>query len=258
MGANKQKSPQGLILVVDDKKEPVHATMTSLTKISRLTVPKIHSTALLICDIQEVFRPIIHGMASLIKTSEFLLASATALNVPVVVTEQYPKAMKHTVHELSSIWKEAEASTATSTFSSSASTSGTGTGTGRPPTPTAVFAKTQFSMCTSEVTQHLSAIGVESVILCGIETHICVMQTALDLLSQGIQVHVPVDAVSSCRSFDRTVALKRLESSGATISTSESLIFQLMQDSNHPQFRSISKLIKEHGTFSRQHELSHL
>jgi nicotinamidase-related amidase len=229
--------------------------MTSLTKISRLTVPKIHSTALLICDIQEVFRPIIHGMASLIKTSEFLLASATALNVPVVVTEQYPKAMKHTVHELSTIWKEAEASTTTSTSSSSTSSSSSS---GRPPTPTAVFAKTQFSMCTPEVTQHLSALGVESVILCGIETHICVMQTALDLLSQGIQVHVPVDAVSSCRSFDRTVALKRLESSGATISTSESLIFQLMQDSNHPQFRSISKLIKEHGTFSRQHELSHL
>jgi nicotinamidase-related amidase len=222
-------------------------TKILMSSLSRLAVPKLGKTALLVCDIQEVFRGIIHGMSSLIKTSEFLVSSATALNVPIVVTEQYPKAMKNTVIELSSIWKEADAALDSSSSSLSSAS-----------VPTAVFEKTQFSMCTNEVKQHLSTLGIQSVIICGIETHICVMQTALDLLSQGIQVHIPVDAVSSCRSFDRTVALKRLESSGATMSTSESLIFQLLQDSKHPQFRSISKLIKEHGNYSRQHELSHL
>ena len=113
-------------------------------------------------------------------------------------------------------------------------------------------------MCTNELQTHLNSLAIESVILCGIETHICVLQTALELLAQGIEVHIPIDAVSSVRSFDRTVALKRLEASGAIMTTSETVLFQLMGDSKHPKFRTVSKLVKEHGQFSRNHELTHL
>ena len=214
----------------------------------KLAIPKIASTALLVCDIQEVFRPLIHGMSSLITTSEFLVTSATHLQLPIVVTEQYPKAMKHTVSELSSIWTQSDAIRAAETTTTSSN----------PFIPTAVFEKTKFSMCTNELQTHLNSLAIESVILCGIETHICVLQTALELLAQGIEVHIPIDAVSSVRSFDRTVALKRLEASGAIMTTSETVLFQLMGDSKHPKFRTVSKLVKEHGQFSRNHELTHL
>ena len=230
-------------MLASGRRPPLVPPRPFVYMMSRVAVPKIGKTVLLVCDIQEVFRDIIHGMPSLIKTSEFLVASTTALNVPIVVTEQYPKAMQHTVSELSSIYTQADAAR---------------TAAGIPFTPTAVFEKTRFSMCTEQVTAHLQSLQVESVVICGIEAHICVLQTCLDLLAQGIQVHVPVDAVSSTRSFDRTVALKRLEASGATLTTSESVIFQLLEDSKHAQFRSISKLIKEHGVYSQQHELSHL
>ena len=214
---------------------------------SRIAVPKLGKTALLVCDIQEVFRPIIHGMSSLIKTSEFLVSTAAQLDLPIVVTEQYPKAMKSTVTELSSIWIKADAARA-----EQAATSGVTF------LPTPVFEKTQFSMCTEPFVSHLQVLGVDSAIICGIESHICVMQTALDLMERGMQVYIPVDSVSSTRSFDRTVALRRLEASGAVMTTSESVIFQLLRDSKHPKFRTVSGMIKEHGQMSKTHELSHL
>ena len=223
-------------------------------------IPKIGKTALLVCDIQEVFRPVIHGMNSLITTSAFLVSSAGHLNLPIVVTEQYPKRLKNTVTELSSIWEGADAAhhNASSSLSSSSLSSSSLSSSSSPYVPTAVFEKTQYSMCTDLVVTHLQKLGIQSAIICGIETHICVLQTALDLLAQGIEVHVPVDAVSSVRPFDRTVALKRLEASGAVLTTSECVLFQLMKDSNHPDFRTVSNLVKEHGQFSKTHELTHL
>ncbi|XP_010846912.1 PREDICTED: isochorismatase domain-containing protein 2, mitochondrial isoform X1 [Bison bison bison] len=86
---------------------------------------------------------------------------------------------------------------------------------------------------------------LRSVLLCGVETQACILQTALDLLDRGLQVHVVVDACTSRSQVDRLVALSRLRQSGAFLSTSEGLIFQLVGDATHPQFKEIQKLVKE-------------
>merc|ERR1712232_373610 len=137
-------------------------------------------------------------------TSKFLIDCSRELSVPTIVTEQYPKALLHTCKELN--------------------VNGDG---GVKPLP--VFEKTLFSMMTDEVKEHLDGLNMQSVLICGIESHVCVQQTSLDLLSSGYDVHIIVDAVSSSRSFDRSVALRRLENAGCFLTTAESAVFQLMK-----------------------------
>ncbi|KAJ1457558.1 Isochorismatase-like protein [Pelagophyceae sp. CCMP2097] len=179
---------------------------------------KVEGTVLLVCDIQERFRDVIHGFDSLVGTTKFLVQAAAELGIPVVVTEQYPKAFKATVAEVSSLL----------------------------PDSARTFEKTVFSMCTPEFRAHLGALGCTSAIVCGLETHVCVLQTTLDLLEGGVDVHVCADAVSSQREFDRSAALARL-GRVAHVSTAESLVFQLLGDSRHPSFKALAPAVKAHA-----------
>jgi len=110
-----------------------------------------------------------------------------------------------------------------------------------------VFEKKLFSMVTPEVDLHLKDLGRTHFVLFGIEGHVCVQQTCLDLLEKGHDVHVIVDGVSSGKSLDREVALRRMEMAGAYLTTSQSIIFALLGSASHPKFKEISKLIVEHG-----------
>lgn len=87
--------------------------------------------------------------------------------------------------------------------------------------------------------------GPLSIILVGIETHICITQTTLDLLAQGHKVYILADGVSSCNQNERPVALARLAKAGATVTTSESLLFELVGDANDSNFKAVSGLVKE-------------
>jgi hypothetical protein len=87
---------------------------------------------------------------------------------------------------------------------------------------------------------------IRSILLTGLETHVCVLQTTLDLLSEGYEVHIVTDAVSSQDKQDRKIALERLKQSGAFLTTSESAIFMLMGDTSYPKFKEISNLMKDH------------
>jgi len=100
-------------------------------------------------------------------------------------------------------------------------------------------------MCTEDLMSHIKETSpdYESVLLCGIEAHACVLSTCIDFLDEGKDVHVLVDAVSSRNLADRKYAIKRMEKSGAFLTTSESAIFQLCKDAKHPQFKEIQKLI---------------
>ena len=199
------------------------------------------STVLLVCDIQERFATIIHGFQSVVKTTEFLVKSAKELEMPIVVTEQYPKAFKRTVGSIDEILVLPE-----------------GDGTANLYKKCEKRTKTLFSMLTPEVKEHLRSLNCTSAIVCGIEAHVCVLQTTLDLLDMGIDVHICADAVSSQRPFDRSIALNRLSNAGAVLATSESLLFQIIGDSAHPKFKALQPLIKDNATNSATSELLHL
>ena len=138
----------------------------SSSKCSRLA---INRCSLLICDIQERFRPVIHRFDAVAKRTAFLTQCCQSLQVPIIITEQNPRALGSTVSEIKQVLDESRAK---------------------------VFSKMQFSMLTPEVEEALTG---NQIILCGIESHVCVLQTALDLIERGLEVHLVCDATSSIR-----------------------------------------------------------
>lgn len=150
------------------------------------------SSVLFVCDVQEVFRHSIFQMPTVVRGTNALVSAAKALDVPVVVTTQYAARLGDTVAEVTANLADAPHAR--------------------------VFDKTLFSMMTDEVRAHVESElpggRPTSVILCGIEGHVCVLQTCLDLLDQGYDVHVIADAVSSSTSFNRDVSLEVREQEG--------------------------------------------
>ncbi|GAC77291.1 mitochondrial associated endoribonuclease MAR1 [Moesziomyces antarcticus T-34] len=183
---------------------------------ARIELPK---TAFFLCDMQERFRTAIANFDLITNTSARMLKAASILDVPVFTTEQNPK-----VAPLSDLVKQLPE------LSSKA-----------------VHPKTKFSMDLPGITDAWlkSAGDIKHVVIFGIESHVCVLQTTLDLLERGIQVHVIKDGVSSCNVGEIDVALERMRDSGAKITTSESVLFQMLVDASHPKFKAISSLIKE-------------
>ncbi|XP_041510064.1 isochorismatase domain-containing protein 2A isoform X1 [Microtus oregoni] len=172
------------------------------------------SSILFLCDMQEKFRPSIAYFPQIVSVAARMLKVARLLDVPVLLTEQYPQGLGPTVPEL-------------------------GAQGIRP------VSKTCFSMVPTLQKELDGRPQLRSVLLCGIETQVCILNTALDLLERGLQVHVVVDACSSRSQVDRLVAMARMRQSGAFLSTSEALILQLVRDAAHPQFKEIQKIIKE-------------
>ncbi|CAH1788071.1 unnamed protein product [Owenia fusiformis] len=177
----------------------------------------LDKTSFFCCDIQEKFRPVIKYFDDIVLVSKRLVSAASILDSPLVVTEQYPKGLGKTVAEL-------EIDNAVG-----------------------VFPKTKFTMLIPEVKEAMTSLcggTLEHIILFGIEAHVCVQQTALDLLSLGYDVHVVADAVSSRSQMDRQFAFERLRQAGAVVTTSEAVLLQLVGDKEHAKFKDIQSLIK--------------
>jgi nicotinamidase-related amidase len=187
---------------------PPAATMTRL---------RADDALLLLVDMQEKLQPLIADDARLRSRAAALAEGCRLLGVPVVVTEQYPKGLGATVRELDGALKAAGGA----------------------------VAKTSFS-CASDasVRAAIEATGRRSVLLAGVEAHICVLQTALDLMDRGYAVHVVEDAVGSRAPTDKEAGLARLRKNGAEPSTVEMALFELMGDAKHPRFREVQALIK--------------
>jgi hypothetical protein len=168
---------------------------------------------LFICDIQESFRHKIHSFPTILSAARKMLVGSEILDIPVLTTEQYPKALGNSCAEL-----EAKK------FGP-------------------VYEKTAFSMLSDNVKPHLDK--KDSVILVGIESHICVLQTALDLRALDKRVFVLRDGISSINKNEISIAVERMRQAGCVITTSESILFELVKDSKHPRFKEISALIKE-------------
>lgn len=178
------------------------------------------TTALLLCDVQERFRPLIHYMETVVQTTRYMTSVATALDMPIVATQQYTKVFGPTLAECFATPEIAAA--------------------------TPIFEKKKFSMLTPDVSTKLEELDKSSYILVGIETHVCVQQTCLDLLQQGKEVHIIVDGVSSQQAVDRQVALQRMQAAGAYLTTAQSAAYMLLQTAEHPNFKTVSKLTVEH------------
>ncbi|KAI8326203.1 Isochorismatase hydrolase [Martensiomyces pterosporus] len=147
------------------------------------------------------------------------------LEVPLFVTEQYPKGLGSTASEI-----DIEHAVI-------------------------VEPKSKFSMVTPAISAKLQELNIKSVVLYGIESHVCVLQTCLELLDSNYDVHVLADGVSSMNHPEIDIALRRMTSEGAHVVSSESVLFQLTSDSKDPKFKAVSNLVKEFQEAARHNEL---
>ncbi|KDQ29273.1 hypothetical protein PLEOSDRAFT_1055245, partial [Pleurotus ostreatus PC15] len=183
----------------------------------QLTAPK---TLFFLCDVQTRFRNAIYGFDEVTATANKMMRIASILGCEVVATTQNAKALGPIVPDIDLV--------------------------SIGPLLIGNFDKTLFSMVTPDVKALLDTRpGVDSVVLFGIESHVCVLQTALDLLALNYTVYIVADGVSSCNRTEVPIALDRLRQSGAIVSTSESIAFQLIGDSAKPEFKAFSAFIKE-------------
>ena len=144
-----------------------------------------------------------------------LVDGAGILHVPVLASEQYPQGLGPTVPALVGRLGE-------------------------------IPGKTAFScLGSAEIARRLAALDRPKVLLVGIEAHVCIQQTALDLLAAGQRVYLAVDAIGARGALDREIALRRMESSGATLTTTEAALFEWCQAAGTPEFKQISTLVRE-------------
>lgn len=171
---------------------------------------------LLIVDVQEKLLPAMQDPEALTRRCRILLEGARALGVPVLVSEQYPRGLGHTVGELKAVASDVP-----------------------------VFEKMTFSCVGHEgLLDAIEEVNRDQIVVAGIEAHICVLQTALDLIEQGAQVHVPADAVASRREDHCRIALERMRASGVVITTVESVLFEMLGIAGTEAFKTISRLVR--------------
>lgn len=175
------------------------------------------NAALIVVDIQEGFRPIIADFDKIAERAATMVRGCKVLGIPVFVTEQYPKGLGNTAAEIKNLFDDSSD----------------------------IFEKTAFSSCGAEaLVAGLTDRSVKQVMICGLETHICVNQTAHDLLDRGFQVHVLCDCVTSRFEYNRLAGLAKMQRSGVVESLIEMALFELMRDSKHENFKEIQALIK--------------
>lgn len=176
----------------------------------------LNNTIALIIDEQVKLMPVIHDSASVINNTRILIQGLKILEVPFLITQQYTKGMGMTVQAV---------------FDAAGTED--------------YLDKRTFSCWDSEeIRGAVKASGKKQVLLAGVETHICLLQTAIDLIEDGYDVFVVENCVSSRKASDKETALKRMIQNGVQITGYESILFELMRTSTHPRFKEISKLIK--------------
>jgi nicotinamidase-related amidase len=173
-------------------------------------------TALVVVDVQEAFREAVREFDDVAKGTATLIQGARVLGIPIIVTEQYPKGLGHTVPEVAEHLDGVDP-----------------------------IEKVCFSAAGSEeFNAALASSRRDQVLLCGIESHVCVNQTAEDLIGRGLEVHVAQDAVSSRTKENRQLGLRKMERRGAEITSVETALFELLGQAGTPEFKEIQKLVK--------------
>ncbi|MFA9477198.1 isochorismatase family protein [Phycisphaerales bacterium AB-hyl4] len=177
---------------------------------------RLEETAVLIVDVQERLVPVMHEPEYLVAQVGRLMDAAAALGLPTLITEQYPKGLGATVPELAE-----RASTAVCNHE-----------------------KTRFSSCIDPVRDELRRRNIRTVLVAGIEAHVCVLQTCLDLAKAGYVSAVVVDAVSSRQPIDRDVALQRMAQAGVLPTTVESAVLEMVGEAGGERFKAVLPIVK--------------
>ncbi len=172
---------------------------------------------LFVIDIQEKLLPAIHQADELVEVSRLMIRAAGVFELPTVLTEQYRKGLGPTVGPIMELLE---------------------------PASVEPIDKVLFSGYTPEVRDVLQEAGRNQIIVIGIESHVCVQQTVLDLLSVDYKVWVCADAVGSRQPVDREMALHRMRQAGAFVTTTESVIFELTRQAGTDRFKQILKIVK--------------
>lgn len=174
---------------------------------------------LIVVDVQEAFSKAVPGFEQISRAVAALVRGAREMAVPIVATEQYPEGLGATVEPVA----EALGSSA-------------------------AVEKTRFSAAQAE---GVDLSGRDQVILCGVEAHVCVAQTALELLAEGKKVYVAEDAVGSRSAEDRSVGLRRMEAAGALPTSVEAALFELLGDAAADEFKSVQGIVLDYAPSGR-------
>ncbi|KAN0040883.1 hypothetical protein ACTFIV_003419 [Dictyostelium citrinum] len=184
--------------------------------------PDYNTTALFVCDAQKYYLDRVKGIDRLIKNIKCLINSCKELGIKTFMTKHNPSVNDEIIEELE-------------------------------PSNHTVFEKTLYSMYTKEFKKHIDELynsneknitnHLKTIILAGFETHVCIVQTAFDLLREGYIVHVIVDATSSINDFEKTMSLKRLKQSGVFLTTTEAISLQLLRDDANPKSSKVIELV---------------
>ena len=173
-------------------------------------------TAAIIIDVQERLFPLIHENEKLTKNLSILIQGLKALGIPIFVTEQYVKGLGPTIEPVAMLLHHQVR-----------------------------VEKMAFSCCDEpRVLEGIAVSGKENIIVAGIESHVCILQTVLDLKRNGYHPVVVEDCVSSRNPNDKKIAIERMRQEGAVITTYESILFELLRYSGTEAFRAVSKLVK--------------
>jgi nicotinamidase-related amidase len=173
-------------------------------------------TTLVVVDVQEAFRKAIPDFDRIAKATATLIEGAEAIGIPIVITEQYPKGLGETVPEIADHLPEG----------------------------TEPLQKVCFSAADAE---GFDLGGRDQALVCGVETHVCVNQTALDLLGAGVEVQVAEDAVGSRFEENKRVGLHKMERAGAMMTSVETALFELLGRAGTDEFKRVQKLILEYA-----------
>ena len=176
----------------------------------------IQSCCLVVVDVQGKLAQLMHDKESLFKNIQILIQAAKILNVPILWCQQCPQSLGPTVPQIAQLLSDIEP-----------------------------INKASFSCCGSDqFNAKLTELSRRQILLCGIESHVCIYQTAVDLLRKGFGVDVVADAVSSRTLENKQIAITKMSAEGAKISNTEMALFELLKTADHPQFKQIAKLIK--------------
>jgi hypothetical protein len=171
---------------------------------------------LLVIDAQGPLLNVMSAKDRLLSHCKLLIEAMRVLKIPILASEQYPERFGPTAEELSSRWGDVKP-----------------------------VGKMVFSGCgCPEFVQQIEATGRKTAILCGLETHVCVNQTALDLMANGYTVHVPADAVDSRTDLNWRLGLEKMRDAGAVMTSAEMVIFELMGKAGTPEFKALLPLFR--------------